>query len=139
MEAEGVAAIVVNSGDLCRGCLCFSQVNTGTNTQLLSRSLSEGTLSFFFILFFKSIELFCLSFHFRLGKTRRLVCIQLINLDLSLEGEGLICYVLKTLFDFPFFFHSEVGRNVCFVLLLSLTRRDTPTPCLSPLGNLSPL
>lgn len=48
MEAEGVAAIVVNSGDLCRGCLCFSQVNTGTNTQLLSRSLSEGTLSSFF-------------------------------------------------------------------------------------------
>lgn len=48
MEAEGEAAIVVNSGDLCRGCLCFSQVNTGTNTQLLSRSLLEGTLSFFF-------------------------------------------------------------------------------------------
>lgn len=104
MEAEGGAAIVVNSGDLCRGCLCFSQVNTGTNTQLLSRSLLEGTVSFFFfILFFKSIELFCLSFHFRLGKTRRLVCIQLINLDLSLEGVGLICYVLKTPFDFPFF------------------------------------
>lgn len=62
--------------------------------------------------------MFCLSFHFRLGKTLRLVCIQIINLDLSLEGERLICYVLEMPFDFPFFFFK--GREMLVLSRLSL-------------------
>lgn len=96
----------------------------------LTLALGGNVIPFFFILFFKSIELFCLSFHFRLGKTRRLVCIQLINLDLSLEGEGLICYVLKTPFDFPFFFRLG-GWEKCLFCLNSLPdskRHAEPLP-----------
>lgn len=79
---------------------------------LASRGLRYIFLLFFFSVF-RSVELFCLPFHFSLGKTRRLARIQLINLDLSLEGLGLICYVLKTPLDFPssFSFAPRLGRE----------------------------
>lgn len=53
------------------------------------------------------------------------MCIQIINLDLLLEGERLICYVLETLFGFLFLFFSKAERNACFVSLVSLAQRDT--------------
>lgn len=95
----------------------------------------------FLFCFFSTIELFCLSFHYRLGETWRPVCIQIINLDLSLEGERLICYVLKTLFDFfllcPFpFFLSKMERHACFVSPVSLAQ--THWPLTRPVGNLWP-
>lgn len=121
----GSSSSCSNSRGLCCWCLLFSletQVNKGNTIHLLHLSFFEGTV--FFFQFLKTIELFCLPFHFRLGKTWRLVCIQIINLDLSLEGERLICYVLKTPFDFPPVFCPKVERNACFVSPVSLPQKD---------------
>ena len=71
------------------------------------------------------------------------MCIQIINLDLSLEGERLICYVLETLFDFPFlsfffFFFSQQQREMLVLSRLSLKLKGTLTPSKSSQQPLTP-
>lgn len=106
-----------------------------TYSYYILHSLKENTL--FFPFFFLTIELFCLSLHFRLGKTWRLVCIQIINLDLLLEGERLICYVLETPFDFPFFFFFR-GGETCLFCLACLFSSKGHWLLTSPVSNLWP-
>lgn len=68
------------------------------------------------------------------------MCIQIINLDLSLEGERLICYVLETLFDFPFlfFFFLQQRREMLVSSRLSLKLKGTLTPNKSSQRPLTP-
>lgn len=94
---------------------CFQKAET--DIQELHLAFFGGKVLFF--PFFEKYWIILFILHFRLGKTWRFVCIQIINLDLSLEGERLICYVLETWFDFPFFFFQR-QREMLVLSRLSL-------------------